>query len=515
MLSPKKLSETFNDHHVSRLDLGQDPFDRNYNSNSFYHGGERRKVLEQLVHYGRYSKQPVLLTGDVGSGKDRILTEIIDQLQAVMDCCRVSVELLSNPSAILSAIAERLSLKLDANNSLQSFIEALKFTLSDDEEVEPLFIVVEKVQLLSADDLEFLFDLQRSGHGGIHMLMVSDELTATLEVFCGEGRQALKAIKLRPLNQQETIEFVIALLHGVGYAGDMPLTKEQWQELYEKSQGNFYAIKEWMPEILMEGVSSSVKNRSLGIPITHILAISILAASITIAYFYQDNNIDVVNSAAGQEKQQDKKKELTNQKNLKVTAVDEVEKVVTKRKERDPAGREKAAQSDLVTKVEKIIASPNVIEKISKRTDGAQVDKEIKSAESAIGLMKVELKNSLANNGKGKEIVPVIPLNTKNISVYSKQEQRIMNLPRNAYMLQVLGARKEESAVALVKKYTNRLPVTYFETVLKNKPWFVVLLGPYDNRDKALSAVQQLPQALQKQKPWARSVSGIQAEILK
>ena len=88
-------------------------------------------------------------------------------------------------------------------------------------------------------------------------------------------------------------------------------------------------------------------------------------------------------------------------------------------------------------------------------------------------------------------------------------------MPTSAYMLQLLGTVEERRARNFVKQYVGRLPITYFETRLRNKPWFVVLAGPYDDREAAVAGVGALPQKLQLQKPWVRSVVGVQTDIRK
>ena len=86
-------------------------------------------------------------------------------------------------------------------------------------------------------------------------------------------------------------------------------------------------------------------------------------------------------------------------------------------------------------------------------------------------------------------------------------------MPESGYVLQLLGARSEQGARDFVAQYGARLPMTYYQTELKSKPWYVVVAGPYQDRSAALRAIKQLPTGLQKQKPWARSVLDVQVQI--
>ena len=141
MLSPKNITTDIANHYVNRLDLGADPFDNNYQSDYFYQGGDRRRMLEQLVHYARFSKQPLLLASEKGSGKKQLLNKLVEQLNPIMDCCRVSANKLDSPASIIGAIAERLDLELNAGQTLPSFLDALCFPLSLGDEPEPVLVV--------------------------------------------------------------------------------------------------------------------------------------------------------------------------------------------------------------------------------------------------------------------------------------------------------------------------------------------------------------------------------------
>ena len=95
----------------------------------------------------------------------------------------------------------------------------------------------------------------------------------------------------------------------------------------------------------------------------------------------------------------------------------------------------------------------------------------------------------------------------------SSRERRLLAMPSDAYLLQLLGARSEKGARDFVRRYGERLPLTYYETELSNKAWYVVVTGPYASKIKAQAAIKQLPSGLQKQKPWARPVVDVQQQI--
>jgi DamX protein len=115
------------------------------------------------------------------------------------------------------------------------------------------------------------------------------------------------------------------------------------------------------------------------------------------------------------------------------------------------------------------------------------------------------------------QAVPAKPVNSvEPVAVkveLSAREQRLLALDGGTFMLQILGSSSEQGVRDYVKQYVGRLPVSYFETEMRQKPWYVVLAGPYTSREQAEQAVLGFPQDIQKQLPWVRSVDSIQLDI--
>ncbi|MCR8922413.1 SPOR domain-containing protein [Dasania sp. GY-MA-18] len=481
MLSPKKTVNTFSEHYVYRLDLGADPFAEGFQANFFYQGGERRKVLEQLVHYGRFSKQPVLFYGDAGSGKKRLLQEVHEQLHAVMDCCRVDVAGLADQDAILAALADRLGLKLDQQHSLSSFINALDFTVSSAEEPDPVLIIIENIQLLEQAEVSFLLDMHQAAEGGIHLLLVASETENANKHKQFLQQQSLKTVALRPLTQQESAEYLQLLLQSVGYAGEFPLNEHQLERLHKAAQGNFAAMHQLVPSLLMRNELAANTGAGFPVPITHVAAIAILAVAIVIAYLYQ-----------GEEPALPEQPVAVQQPAAKLSP--------------EPEPKLEAVEAEPAQVIDR---SPRPII-ASKSPPAAEPSKQQSIEQSAVVAPQAAPKPQ-ASNTPASPAVAQRPVTTS--KPIAAKEQRLLDMPSSAYMLQLLGTRKEQSAKDFSSPYQGQLPITYLTTTLKGQPWYVVLVGPYDSREQALAAIKRLPAALQRQKPWARSLSGIQAEI--
>lgn len=93
------------------------------------------------------------------------------------------------------------------------------------------------------------------------------------------------------------------------------------------------------------------------------------------------------------------------------------------------------------------------------------------------------------------------------------REDELLSWNANGYTLQMLGARKESSVISFIQARSDKNNFYYFSTIYKEKPWYVVVYGQYQNRDKAVAAIRTLPTDLKQRKPWARSIKGVQDDI--
>ena len=96
-----------------------------------------------------------------------------------------------------------------------------------------------------------------------------------------------------------------------------------------------------------------------------------------------------------------------------------------------------------------------------------------------------------------------------------KQEAALLKLSSTQYTLQLLGTQIENNAINFISGLNSKTNVRYFETVYKEKPWFVVVYGEFTNRDAAIASIPNLPAELKDRKPWARSIASVQADIRK
>jgi DamX protein len=95
-----------------------------------------------------------------------------------------------------------------------------------------------------------------------------------------------------------------------------------------------------------------------------------------------------------------------------------------------------------------------------------------------------------------------------------EDEALILSWPSTGYALQLLGARSYDSVERFFDLH-GREGFKVFSTNFKGRPFYVIVSDRYDTRTAAAEAVNQLPEAVQKLRPWARSIKGIHSDIRK
>lgn len=84
--------------------------------------------------------------------------------------------------------------------------------------------------------------------------------------------------------------------------------------------------------------------------------------------------------------------------------------------------------------------------------------------------------------------------------------------PRH-YTLQLLAGGSKQAIQSYIQRYKLKGKAAQFHRMRDGKDWYILLYGSYDGYTKAKQAVEQLPLAIRKSKPWPRRFSAIHAEL--
>jgi chromosome segregation ATPase len=80
---------------------------------------------------------------------------------------------------------------------------------------------------------------------------------------------------------------------------------------------------------------------------------------------------------------------------------------------------------------------------------------------------------------------------------------------RGGYTIQLIGVANKDSISSFATKYGLQGDLAYITTEREGKAWHILLYGMYDSYAEATKALQNLPESLISQQPWARKMPGL------
>ena len=94
--------------------------------------------------------------------------------------------------------------------------------------------------------------------------------------------------------------------------------------------------------------------------------------------------------------------------------------------------------------------------------------------------------------------------------------QWILQQPATNFTLQLIGVSELKSLRQFMDQHELKGRVFYIKSVRKNRPWYTLLTGNYQNLNKAKAAMpRDLPSSLQKRGVWARSFESLQQDLIR
>ena len=519
-----KSQEQFKQY-LSNYRFERDPFSDTGASGLYFSGGGRKEAVESLLHYSRYGSTPVFLTGHIGCGKTTTLKALISELESDVDVAIVPALLMVTPSQFFIAIASGFGVESMIDNvmDLAGITQQLLALFKDNAASErQSFLCIDNIQDLPAEVVNALFELLALADGNLGVLLVGEQTaTAVLETAAEKSDLLLNRIELAAFDQQDVSAYVKYRLDAVGYGGEFPLTAMQLQALSYRSQGSLAQIHSVARSMLIAGMDN-VKSERSPFPITHLLALIFLTLLIVIGWRHEKSaeviaepEPIVLEPAVRGEAEPLQVEPLdlnlleggsSEIKSLEVDAIIEVKQ-----------GDTKAVGVDIVNAITDIPADKTA--------------KEVRLALNAL-VSEVDASGSeslsdpatavIANNG-GVEIASTIDTSTPDgidaiVEPAAKAKthsahKRLMAWPQVGYALQIFGTHNAKRAKQLVEQYFGEADLLFYETRHNGRPWYVVVNGPYTGREAAKLSIEQLPEGLQRLRPWPRNIASIQADI--
>jgi len=439
-------------------------------SPAFIHIGERIQQLDMLLHVQQFSSLIVLLSGESNTGKSSLLSVAKDQLATHLQV--IHFDALAYPDE--QSIIVYLASQLECTATLAS--------IEEDTQETTLHVLIDDAHLLDAQALSLLVALSIRQESW-HLVLCGDASIQPKLTELQQEHQAEKLyhqIDLQPLSEAESSQFINELFKQAG-VNEHPLSENKIHQLWLLSNG--------LPGKLIELLDVEKEHRQrlkARFPLGHVAAIVLIGVALVFSFLYQD------------EAQDDDPKDVIAML---------LEKKSQETQQDTPKGRIDKLIKESSELSQAVVGQKSNINKEGKKAALAPIRQ---GSEPQLTSTELFIKAPQSQSPKvtDKNLTPAS-------RVTPKQSHPLLTAAPNEYVLQLLGVRSEKSAKAFMTRFERELnadKLNIYQTKYKGQPWFVVVYGPFNNKNSANSEASSLGRKL-KSRPWIRPVSKIQEDI--
>ena len=490
--------------------LQHDPFVARPQGFRFFTPG-RKPVLAQLHHMAHFSDQVQVVVGPSGAGKTLLRQAMVascnkDKVQCIVTSAREQVDVASLERLICQALS------VESMSALLERAEQLHITGMQ------LYLVVDDAHCLDQSAVQMLAELSQSGQAAPRVFLFAEEsIVDSLEaVQIPADRVWLQLIELAPFTLDETRAYLAQRLERAGQGIEL-LDDKQVARIHQLSDGWPGSINQVARQVMMEEVEGPVRpvraQRSV-VPVRSLVALVLVGVGVTIAWLMGGDDPEPTRTVLS----------LPDQvASLDVTEAAESGPVlqmpgdgastlerIAEEPDAEPVQTEVARQPAPVVTVDTAEDLPApVVMPEPPQTEAPQV----------VAAPEPVMPEQTATPSQSEPVVtptpPTLPTPAASQSSASAyhEDAWYRQRPATEYTLQLLGTRSREAALEFIRKQSGLADLGYFETLHENKPWFVVTQGAYAGRSQAQQGISRLPEPLQKQNPWPRSMGSVQQSL--
>ncbi|NKB33408.1 MAG: AAA family ATPase [Pseudomonadales bacterium] len=480
--------------YTEALNLTFDPFEPAANSKEFFAGGNRQQLLDQLIEHSLYSQSMMAVTGCLGCGKTMLANTFCQSFGDEAVCVMVPATLFMNKSQFLEKLAEQIPVHLSDEESDSAVISIQSYAAQLDLEAKSLMIVIGDAHELSIDVLNLATSLIANSASGIHILLLGEkQLVSMLQnAVSAEAGQLVVDFEMSELGGEDTVEYVKFKLAEAGFAGELPISGSELGNIHNSANG--------IPGTINALIANTLESSSLELPASENLpafvssgnrywAIAAVLVVILVTVFVvldPDPRIEQQQAIATSERPIDiplaaqSSEEINSGDEGNSAQVESEEPPFTAILETEEAVVDNSETSNAV------IPDPEPVEELTPVVESSVANVAAVEAAAEAELPEVEI---------------------------SEFEQSLLEIPGSAYTVQIMGSHSETNVQRFVEDELPSNERGYFETRFQDKPWFVVVLGRFENRADATKAIEDLPASLQSLQPWIRTIADIQSDI--
>lgn len=506
-----------NDSFIQYFGLRHNPFG---SASSFqFYRSRRREVLEQLLHFSRYSQLVLVVTGPRGSGK----TVLRHAMAAAGKETAVNVVVSALKNSDAAGIAQQMAYALQSTNAdIMSLLHAVEQSVLSGKDVQ---LLVDDAEALDGSALALLQRLA-GGSNSVRckvFLFGEPALQTALHDMAGkDDGLEYHLIELEPWLEEEVEEYLQLRLQSAGQDLDL-FTDQELAILLEQGQGWPGVINQLAQELLlarMQGKQEVPLQQEQPVrpplPYRHLAALLVVAFLFIVVWYLLDDS-----------KEQQSEPAQAQVPDSGVNARQAVGQVTG-----TSAGAQQRIMLDLPTadraagqeqqETTKRAVEPAVASAPTTTVTGTQGEPAMAqpTAEKIAPAAPVQESRPAARQavkpaapGPAKPAEQTRPKVAATVAARKAANGDVWyaGQPAQAYTLQLFATASEQKARQFVQ--ANGSQFQYFRKVHQGQSLFVVTHGRFDSIESARSAIARLPESLRANKPWPRTFASIRQEM--
>ena len=448
---------------------------------------EQQKNLELLSHLASYSELLIVVSGPTGVGKTTLAQALVDQRQVPEESLVLQADIMMGMLAILKNIAAHWGMMSLPDNLAEAKETIRDASLRRAEDGQSLLVVIDQAEQLDVDTLN---DIAHAA------LLAPQSLSFALFGAPGFEKGFRESPTLAPVHNVKIAALTAADAQQLAdqVFGSGALTEEQVRFAYLQSEGLPLIFLRELEDLLLAGDSHKGGHKAAGsnlnrFPLTHIFAVTGVAAALLLSFLYQgDESI----SPASDDRQQStplttpepvfRQDEISRLDAPAVATVDDAD-TQTDFNYQQPAETEEAE-----------------VAPVSEQTDVSAAERNEADDTAAPQTKPAETDSQPLPSAGDKPVKQ---------PDYSADERELM--AASGVVIQLLGSYNRAGALDFIARWQGKVSgrLYLYQTRHNNKDWHVVVAGIYPNRDKAKQAVAAMPGLLRQQSPWVKDVQTV------
>ncbi|WP_144392983.1 SPOR domain-containing protein [Pleionea sediminis] len=522
------------------------------------------KTAEKLEHFSVYSDRLIFLSGASGSGKSVIIKFLIDQLPKEVDVVLADCQDSNWFSSLLEAVG------IQTTAGLQSF----QFGLGQVNPTTDLLLILDNSNELTIEQVELLANKVQVET--FHCILVSDESSSNL-IWAADYPEKSIVVSAEPLTSEESKELLATHLKVKESQLQTVFPESSIEQILKQTEGNPSKVMALAAKKLAgrDDIKDNFPVKKIALSMLYLfvalLLIGLLIYQDDINELINSPKVDQKLGSHMSDTQEVDSKTTSNQSgqegatessDLKVNQSESTNKEdvfasdvfvesdgkklpdisssddepFSESKELNDKKQGQIAANDNLATLSNISESKvkdteldNVnqndeisepLESESSQADPTEALKVEPSSDNQVQSLEVvdSVEEDIAEaidsvESQSNENKPIEKNASSQEVKFTSEERFFLNRPSVDWVIQLSGFSRLDSAAQFIKQNMKVGELHFYRTNRFGGDWYVVVLGPFKQKNDALSAKDKLPTELKQRQPWLKSVADVQQEI--